>query len=446
MKSIQARLTSGLLISLILIFLLLWLVVSHNIQNLSEEYISSRLEHDIETLITAVSFDKDNKLLVDDQYINSIYKRPFSGHYYLIQYKQTSIRSRSLWDQSLNMPALSDSSYKKTYQTGPENQPLILLSGQFTKQKNTITISIAEDLTPVTLAIGQFKNYFSLLSIAILAGLLLLQIMVLRSGLRPLRKIRTELSQLEQGDITELSSDVPDELESVVNEINQLSLALHKRLKRSRDALSDLSHAIKKPLTVLQQFSDQQTTLDNDAKDTLNTQIENIQKISDRILKRARVAGKSKTNKRFTINEDVELLIKTIHSMYPDKFINTEVKLTDNLQMNIDREDMLELLGNLLDNAWKWAAQKIIITATQNHQLHITIEDDGTGHNVESLNELMSRGVRLDESVSGYGFGLAISSDIVKDYEGTLKFSRSETLGGFKAKIAIPVITKIKND
>ena len=107
---------------------------------------------------------------------------------------------------------------------------------------------------------------------------------------------------------------------------------------------------------------------------------------------------------------------------------------------------MLELLGNLLDNAWKWAAQKIIITATQNHQLHITIEDDGTGYNVESLNQLMSRGVRLDESVSGHGFGLAISSDIIKDYEGTLKFSRSETLGGFKAEIAIPVITKIKND
>lgn len=444
MKSIQRRLASGLLVSLIIVFLLLWLIVSHNIQNLSEEYISSRIEHDIETLITAVSFDKSNNMLVNDQYINSIYKRPFSGHYYIIQFQQKTIRSRSLWDQTLNISAPADIGYKKTYQTGPENQPLIILTGNFVKQNNSVTISIGEDLTPVTQSIKQFKNYFSIVAATILICLLLMQVIVLKRGLRPLRKIRTELSQLEKGNITNLSSDVPDELETIVNEINHLSLALNKRIKRSRDALSDLSHAIKKPLTVLQQFNDQQATLNHNDKKTLNTQIESIHQITDRILKRARVAGKSQTGKRFDINEDLNILIKTIRMMYPDKDIDTKVNLMDNLQINIDREDMLELLGNLLENAWKWASQKIIITAIQNQQLHIVIEDDGTGQNVESLNQLMNRGVRLDESVSGYGFGLAISSDIIKDYQGSLTFSRSETLGGFKVEITIPILLNNK--
>jgi len=314
-----------------------------------------------------------------------------------------------------------------------------VLSRQFRKQNNKITISIAEDLTPVTQAIGEFMNYFSLISIIILILLVIIQIIVLRTGLQPLRKIHTELSQLEKGEIDQLSTSVPDELKPVVNEINQLSQTLHKRLKRSRDALSDLSHAIKKPLTVLQHFSEQQSELNSASQDTLNTQIQSIHNITDHILKRARVAGRSKANKCYDLNQDLNLLITTIRTMYPHKTIDADVHLTDNLLIQIDREDMLELLGNLIDNAWKWANTKILITAKQNQSLHISIEDDGNGQDADSLNELMNRGVRLDESVSGYGFGLAIAADIVSDYDGSLSFSQSITLGGFKAEITIPV-------
>ena len=439
MKSIQTRLASGLLISLMLALFLLWLIVSHNIQNLSEQYISTRIEHDIDNLITAVSFDKNNHIKINEKYIDPIYKRPFSGHYYLIQFNQNNIRSRSLWDQNLSAPATSAPGYQTSYQQGPEDQSLIVLSRQFRKQNNKITISIAEDLTPVTQAIGEFMNYFSLISIIILILLVIIQIIVLRTGLQPLRKIHTELSQLEKGEIDQLSASVPDELKPVVNEINQLSQTLHKRLKRSRDALSDLSHAIKKPLTVLQHFSEQQSELNSDSQDTLNTHIQSIHNITDHILKRARVAGRSKANKCYDLNQDLNLLITTIRTMYPHKTIDADVHLTDNLLIQIDREDMLELLGNLIDNAWKWANTKILITAKQNQSLHISIEDDGNGQDADSLNELMNRGVRLDESVSGYGFGLAIAADIVSDYDGSLSFSQSITLGGFKAEITIPV-------
>jgi signal transduction histidine kinase len=440
MNSIQSRLATGLLISLIFVFLILWLTVSNNIQKFSENYIASRLEHDIETLLTAISFDKKNILTINEQYINSIYKRPFSGHYYTIQHKQNLFRSRSLWDQNLSLPEVSNSSYLSSVQPGPENQLLITITGRFTKQKENIIITLAEDLSPVIKDISQFKNYFTGLSLLILFGLLLIQFIILRNVLKPLRKIHKELYELEKGSIKELSTDVPDELGSVVNEINQLSLALYKRLKRSRDALSDLSHAIKKPLTLLQQFSDEnQDKLDSKTNEFVNNQITSIQQITDRILKRARVAGISKTNAPFDINEDLSLLINTINSMYPSKNIKVTLDIPEALEIYIDREDMLELLGNLLDNAWKWANTTISITIKKTEHIDIIIEDDGSGANTESLNELTHRGVRLDESVSGYGFGLAISSDIIRDYNGSLLFSHSKTLGGFKTEIRLPL-------
>lgn len=439
MNSIQSRLASGLVISLIVILLLLWVSVSNNIQKLAENYIASRLEHDIETLLTAITFDKQNQLLVNDQRLDAIYNRPFSGHYYSIQHKQTIIRSRALWDQTLIIPEINSTGYHQTYQHGPEHQSLIVISGQFIKQQQTIIISVAEDLTPVEKDIEQFKHYFAIISLAILLALILVQSIILRGGLKPLRKIRNELHELEKGHITELTTDVPFELKSVVSEINQLSLALYKRLKRSRDALSDLSHAIKKPLTLLQQFSDKhQASLDDESIKTLNKQIDSIQQITDRILKRARVAGRSRLNRVFSIQDDLPVLIKTINTMYPDKHIKTTLDVPDNLATQIDSEDMLELLGNLLDNAWKWAKGEIHISIRETDILKITIEDDGTGSKAESLNELANRGVRLDESVSGYGFGLAIASDIIKDYNGSLLFSRSDTLGGFKSEIRLP--------
>ncbi|MDH5472976.1 MAG: sensor histidine kinase [Gammaproteobacteria bacterium] len=440
MKSIQSKLVTGLLLSLITIFIILWLAVSTNIQKLAENYISTRLQHDVETLLTSITFDSQNKLSINHEKIDTIYNRPFSGHYYSIQHQNTVIRSRSLWDQSLRIPENIQKNYQQSYQQGPENQLLIVITAHFNKQDEDIIISIAEDLSPVQEDIKIFKNYFSILASLVLISLLIIQIAILKNGLKPLRKIGDELSQLEKGEISQLTTDVPGELASVVNEINQLSDALHKRLKRSRDALNDLSHAIKKPLTVLQQLTDKNhESLSSESLEIANNQIESLQKITDRILKTARVAGRSNKNKAFNIIDDLNILIKTINTMYPDKQIDVTLDGPDHLNIYIDREDMLELMGNLIDNAWKWASDRIIITIIQSRTLDISIEDDGPGIEDESLKQLATRGSRLDETVTGYGFGLAIAADIVRDYDGTLSFCRSETLGGFRADIKLPL-------
>lgn len=443
MKSIQTRLISGLLVSLIVIFSALWFSVSYNIQKLSENYIATRLEHDIETLLTAISFDPQKKLTLNEKYINSIYQRPFSGHYYTIQHKKSIIRSRSLWDQNLVAPKLPVSKLSppvKSSQPGPDNQSLVTLAAKYSKQGEDIIITIAEDLTPIVNDINSFKNYFSIVALLVLTSLLLIQFYILRGGLRPLRQLQLELSELEKGNIEQLTTEVPNELKAVVSEVNHLSAALYKRLKRSRDALSDLSHAIKKPLTLLQNFSDENANqLEPQANEYLGNQIKAIQHLTDRILKQARIAGTTKHNVAFVINDDVSLLHKTISAMYPDKEIDLKLEIPDNFKIQLDREDLLELLGNLLDNAWKWASKTVSLTFEKNTDITIIIEDDGPGAKPATLNELTQRGVRLDESVEGYGFGLAISADIIKDNNGAIMFSKSEKLGGFKVTIQLPL-------
>ena len=443
MKSIQSRLITGLLISLIVIFSALWFSVSYNIQKLSENHIATRLEHDIETLLTAISFDPQKQLTLNEKYINAIYQRPFSGHYYTIQHQESIIRSRSLWDQNLQSPQrnlLNLSEVVKSNQPGPDNQSLVTLTAKYSKLGEEIIITIAEDLTPIVNDINNFKNYFSVIALLVLTSLLLIQFYILRSGLRPLRKLQLELNALEKGHIEQLTTEVPTELKAVVSEVNHLSVALYKRLKRSRDALSDLSHAIKKPLTLLQNFSDENANqLDQQANEYLANQIKSIQHLTDRILKQARISGTTKHNAAFIINDDLSLLHKTISAMYPDKEIDLKLEIPDNFKIQLDREDLLELLGNLLDNAWKWANKTVSLSFEKNTDITIIIEDDGPGAKAATLNELTQRGVRLDESVEGYGFGLAISADIIKDNNGTILFGKSEKLGGFKVSIQLPL-------
>ena len=125
--------------------------------------------------------------------------------------------------------------------------------------------------------------------------------------------------------------------------------------------------------------------------------------------------------------------------MYANKTLQLNTNIQDNIICPVDREDMLELLGNLLDNAYKWASHKIALSVNIDSCLHICIEDDGPGADPEKISELSKRGVRLDEKIQGHGFGLAITTDIINDYNGNISFKQSADLGGFKTDITLPL-------
>ncbi|NOQ69374.1 MAG: GHKL domain-containing protein [Gammaproteobacteria bacterium] len=438
MQSIQSKLSTGLLLSLIIAFSALWILVSISVQFMANEYIASRLEHDAEMLLNAINFDNNGVLAVDETRIDLIYNQPFSGHYYVINSGSQSINSRSLWDHKLKVAAVNTGQQSRTLQYGPDQQSLLFISGGYKKQGNRLTISIAEDLNPINKNINQFKYWFSAMAFGMLLILVLLQVFILRKSLKPLTKMHAELKLLQQGQLNKLNTESPSELQPLINEVNHLLNIMEQRLRRSRNALSDLAHAIKKPLTVIKQITDQDTIPDT-TKTTLIKQTNDIYQISDHILKRARLAGHSHTGALFSFSDDLPALIKTLDMMYASKTLLLTSNVPDNVHCPVDREDMLELLGNLLDNAYKWAAHKIVLTVNINSDLHICIEDDGPGTNLGKISELSKRGVRMDEKIQGHGFGLAITTDIVNDYNGHISFKHSSDLGGFKADITLPL-------
>ena len=378
MRSIQSKLSTGLLLSLIIAFSVLWLLVSINLQFVSKEYIASRLKHDTETLLNSIKIDDNDNLTIDVSHIDAIYNQPFSGHYYVISTNTEIISSRSLWDKKLNHVKLKTGQQLRTLQKGPEQQSLLLMSIGYKKQGHQFTITLAEDLNPINKNIDQFQYWFAAIAFCMLLTLVILQVFILRSSLKPLSKIHTELKSLQQGQLNKLSTDSPHELRPLINEVNHLLTLMEQRLLRSRDALSDLAHAIKKPLTVIQQVI-AKSDFPDETRTILMKQTDDIYQLTDRILKRARLAGHRYTGALFSFSEDVPPLIKTLDMMYANKTLQLTTTFPDNISCRIDREDMLELLGNLLDNAYKWATQKIIFSVTIDTDLNICIEDDGPG-------------------------------------------------------------------
>ncbi|KPK12252.1 MAG: hypothetical protein AMJ68_02740 [Acidithiobacillales bacterium SG8_45] len=440
MRSLQSKLGSGLALTLFAVFSVLWLLVSFSIQYLAEDYIASRLGHDAEMLLSAVHFDNPGNPNLNDTTIDPVYGKPFSGHYYAITSGNKVMSSRSLWDQRLSGALVKPGEHVRDYQDGPESQSLLVISYGFIKQDHSLIITVAEDMNPVKGSIRQFQFRFAIAAAVMLALLVMLQVLILRNGLGPLSVIRGELKSLQQGESTHLDADAPAELRPLVNEINHLLQVTEQRLRRSRDSLGDLAHSIKRPLTILQQLTDKnRDVLPVDINEVLARQVVEISRLTDRILKRARIAGHGHSSARFSFSRDMPQLIETLDMMYSEKSVVTQVELPEAANCPIDREDMLELLGNLLDNAYKWASRKVVLRISMNAELAVCVEDDGPGADPDQLEQLDKRGVRLDETKQGYGFGLSIASDLVREYGGTLSFGRSVKLGGFRIDVTLPV-------
>ncbi|MBK8453449.1 MAG: sensor histidine kinase [Thiofilum sp.] len=283
----------------------------------------------------------------------------------------------------------------------------------------------------------RFQWLFPFMAVIAIGIVLLVQSLVIRHSFKRFQWLQTELKHLETGKVQQLSTAVPSEIQPLVQEINHLIHLLHERLERSRHALGNLAHALKTPLNLLLQQLDQES-IPALARQVLELQVERIRQLTERELKRARMAGMGNNAQRFDAHTEIPPLLQVLKQIYSHNPKQVTLSIPSPLPRFGDREDMLELLGNLLDNAFKWAKQQIHLSfeLAEQHIL-ITIEDDGAGLDPVALTQLTQRGIRLDESVSGHGLGLGICQDITKLYGGHLSLGRSTQLGGFKAQVAI---------
>ncbi|MEJ2694030.1 MAG: sensor histidine kinase, partial [Candidatus Thiodiazotropha sp.] len=406
---------------------------SRFLQSMTEDFVASRLNHDAEALLGSLVITP-NRMKVRPGRVNQIYLQPFSGHYYVIRLedgRQTT--SRSLWDFQLDLPHLAAGESSRLYLEGPNGQQLLVWLSGYRKRDLEITVAVAEDVTPIAAMRERFLLNFALLSLGGLVLLLLLQRWVVRRSFRRLEPLRAEIQGLAESGGQRINERVPTEIRPLVREINHLLQLLTQRNERSRNALGNLAHALKGPLNLLGRYFDRLSKQQRTEEGILAAnQAERIRLLIERELKRARMAGKGTPSQRFDPQQDMPDLIAVVRQVHQERAIKVDLQVDPQLPLFGDREDIFELIGNLLDNAFKWAAASIRVRLWSDQGVHIQVEDDGGGLSDQDLQRLTQRGSRLDESVEGHGLGLSIALDIAKLYGGAIRFDRSPELHGLR--------------
>jgi two-component system sensor histidine kinase PhoQ len=303
--------------------------------------------------------------------------------------------------------------------------------------------SVAESMESYYAQIARFRQqmmgWFLLLWLAMILALAVL----LRWGLRPVRRIAREIVAVEQGACQELGTGYPRELEGVRRNMNGLIGSQRERLRRYRDALGDLAHSLKTPLAVLRGQTEQPRAPD---LEMLRDQVGRMDEIVSYQLKRAAAAGRGGFGEKpVDVGEVLNGLRDALDKVYADKHLTLNVAAAARTRFFGDRGDLTEIAGNLLDNACKWARRTVRVKADpmepaasdRNRGLRLVIEDDGPGISSASGIDILERGGRIDTDVEGQGIGLAVVREIVAGYGGEVEFSRSD-LGGARVSVSLP--------
>lgn len=400
-----------------------------------QRYLEAGLRNESENLLVALVRGPSG-LQLDEHRLSAAYQRPYSGHYFRVDFEQGHWRSRSLWD--LELPALEHVGLHANLELGTTGQSLLLLKTDYRKFGQAIEITVAQDYTPVKASFQRVQQFGLGLGLAALLVILVLQRVTVRRALRPLENVRKQIYQLQQGQRSQLDSEVPLELEPLVAQVNHLLAHTEDSLKRSRNALGNLGHAMKTPLAVLVSLtSNPQLDAYPALRNTLREQLAHIEQRLVRELNRARLSGDALPGARFDCDTELGGLLATLRMIHGDHLLLTS-HVPSGLSLPWDREDILELLGNLLDNACKWADSEVRLTVDEQEQgFYLLVEDDGPGIPESRREQVFSRGARLDEQITGHGLGLGIVRDIVEAWGGNLQLQASH-LGGLQVRIDLP--------
>ncbi|MGE8304779.1 MULTISPECIES: sensor histidine kinase [Pseudomonas] len=435
MKSIQARLSLGLVAVLVVVGVVLAQLTLWLFEAGLQRYLENGLRKESENLLVALVRGPSG-LQLDERRISAAYQRPFSGYYFRIDFDQGTWRSRSLWDLDMPKPAapgLSDS-----HELGPEGQQLLALRADYRRLGQDISISVAQDYSPVREGFRRMQQIGLGMGLVALILVLVLQRVTVKRSLRPLERARQQIAQLQQGQRSQLDAEVPVELVPLVGQINHLLSHTEDSLRRSRNALGNLGHALKTPLAVLLSLASS-ARLEGlpDVREQMRAQLEHIQQRLARELNRARLAGDALPGAQFDCDAELPGLLSTLGMIHGEGLL-LERDVPPGLLLPWDREDVLELLGNLLDNACKWADCEVRLgIAPSDGGYRLWVDDDGPGIPENQRLQVLERGSRLDEQVDGHGLGLGIVRDIVEAWGGQLALLQSP-LGGLRVSIDLP--------
>jgi len=422
-------------------------VLSNAFRLAAQNSFDAALQADMDGLIAAAEPDPDPEggVLLADRFLNHNFDRVYSGLYYQIRQGKTGGQiSRSLFDKEIN-PVNEPSKGALTWGSaaGPENQKLRVLSRRVdltpdTKSDADYTFLVAGDMSAVDRQTREFNTTlfwsFLLLGLGLIAAILL-QVKV---GLAPLRKVSRSLAKIRDGEARRLEGKFPTEIAPLASELNSLIQHGEEVVGRARTHVSNLAHFLKTPLSVLAAEADAQP---GPLADMVKRQVFSMRRQVDHYLSRARAAGSLDVlGNRTQVSAVLDDLSRVIARIHAARGIVIDAEASDDIYFRGERQDLEEMLGNLIDNGCKWARARVRVRCEKAAgRLVLTVEDDGPGLSAEQRAQVGERGERLDESVPGSGLGLAIVRDISKLYGGFFALDQS-SLGGVLARLDLPAI------
>lgn len=297
-----------------------------------------------------------------------------------------------------------------------------------------LRVVIGESAAPRDADVRAFRNRLLLWVVGAVLLVLLVQLAIVRWGLQPLRRLAERVSQIEAGRATDLGSGWPREVRPLAENLEALLRGEQQRRERTRNTLADLAHSLKTPLAVLRSAD----LRSPDYRALRTEQLDRMDEVMQWHLQRA-VGGSHRLLQRVAVAPVLERLRVTLLKVYAGRELTLQVDADEGARFRGDERDLMEILGNLLDNACKYAASTVRVTAQRaaDGALEITVDDDGEGISPELRDALVGRGARADSRHEGQGIGLAIVQDIVSAQEGQLTLGESD-LGGARVFLRLP--------
>jgi signal transduction histidine kinase len=392
----------------------------------------------------------DQDQVIPPQLGNARLTRVYSGEYWeLAEVSGGKLHalpggvSRSLWDSELAGPpdvrGLTLGSTIHYDATGPQKEPLriVALTRGLPGRQAPVVFLAAEDRSPVNHDVKNFAIRTA--ALLVIAGALLIAAVILqvRVGLKPLFDLRREVMEVRKGRAERVGGLYPAELEPLAQELNALVAHNQEVVDRQRTHVGNLAHALKTPLSVMLAEA---ASAKGPLADLVERQANTMRTQVDHHLRRARTAARAQGSRdRTAVAPALEELARTLERIFEEKRVMVDWTSEDDLAFQGERQDLLEIAGNVMENACKWCRRAVYTSAepVSDDCLRLVVEDDGPGLPPDRRKEVLQRGARLDESAPGSGLGLSIVDELVRAYGGRIDLGESAH-GGLKVSIELP--------
>lgn len=444
-KSLSFRLLVSACLVLVAFFALVSLVLEQSFRESAEQALKENLQVQVYSLLSAAELKNSGELSMPPSLPEPRFATPGSGLYAFIQLAKKNLVWRSPSAIGLDVIAPPElSSGNSVFLLNEQGRYVLhydVIWQNVAGVEREYIFTVTEDAQFVLHQVERFRKTLRAWLLVLGLSLIFIQFALLRWSLKPLRIIVKDLEDVEKGSKTHLDGYYATELEGLAGHLNSFINSERAHLERYRNALADLAHSLKTPLSILRGCVESFSV----NKESVREQILRMDEIVEYQLQRAAAKGEHKTTRTVDVSAVINKISASLSKVYLDKQIAFDIAMPEQSPIYIEEGDLYEIAGNLMDNACKWCRHSVNISASlnerkgrRNYAVLLQIEDDGPGIPVGKLNEILKRGVRADENIHGHGIGMAVVYELIGLLGGKLEGSKSETLGGMKWSVYLP--------